>query len=282
MREALIKVSELGTSNTPAEINQALFDLKVYSDEYIKNRTSSANNRREKAAQISGFANDYLNDYDNNFGREILINKTVDDQMSGSINFANKNMDEDQKENANNKIDRLKGYMNGFNEFYTNLYRRFDNMKVNKDSDSKQFTAMREALEKLGSKTADNTVKDIADALSNLRKTSAAYISKIEVQGGGKSINGGKRLDFAKELLNLSIEKTKEFNEKTAGRLDVNKTVSEQGFEPDNIIIVRDSNIVRQRSDVKELQEEEGIKENNKAVSKVSSNKSKNLDKGLE
>ncbi len=282
MREALIKVSELGTSNTPAEINQALFDLKVYSDEYIKNRTSSASNRREKAAQISGFANDYLNDYDNNFGREILINKTVSDQMSNSINFSNKNLSEEQKENANDKIDRLKGYMNGFNEFYTNLYRRFDNMKVNKDSDSKQFTAMREALEKLGSKTADNTVKDIADALSNLRKTSAAYISKIEVQGGGKSINGGKRLDFAKELFNLSIEKTKEFNEKTAGRLDVNKTISEQGFEPDNIIIVRDSNINRQPSNVKELQQEEGIKENNKVVNKANVNKSKDINKSLE
>ena len=291
MREALMRVSELGVNNTPAEIHQAVFDLKLCADEYTNNRVNSAENRRDKAAELSQFAKANLELFNSAYGREICINKTVADQLSDSFKFGQAHQSEADIANNKQTAADLKGYMVGFNEYFNNLYTRFDDMKVNKSSDSKQFTAMREALEKLKNMTADNTVKDITDALYGIRKTSAAYISKIEVEGGGKSINGGRRLTFAKELFDLATNKTTEFNAKLDGRLDMNKSISAQApeeniinLENNNIIenndIIENNNINRQPSNVKELQEEEGIKENNKVVLKAG-NKNLNHEKGI-
>ncbi len=56
MREALIKVSGLNMNNTPEEINQALYDLKLASEDYTKNRVNSARNRRDMAKKLTLFA----------------------------------------------------------------------------------------------------------------------------------------------------------------------------------------------------------------------------------
>ena len=93
------------------------------------------------------------------------------------------------------------------------------------------------------------------------------------------------------ELFDLAIEKTTEFNAKLDGRLDMNKSISAQApeeniinLENNNIIenndIIENNNINRQPSNVKELQEEEGIKENNKVVLKAG-NKNLNHEKGI-
>ena len=279
MREALIKVSGLNMNNTPEEINQALYDLKLASEDYTKNRVNSARNRRDMAKKLTDFANENLVGFMDNVGRSININEPLSAQYS-----------EIYKAGVQNEIDGLDaGNSEQALTFADELKQRADslrndenNMKINEASDSKQFTAMRKAVENLQKIGRNSTPKDISNALDELRKTSSAYIAKIKVEGGGKSINGGRRLDHANALFEYSVSKSAEFDNIVKGKLDVSKAISSQagGNLINNNLIENDqiennvieNNIIRQHTNVKELLEDEGEKKNIKTVGKVTTN----------
>ncbi len=140
MREALIKVSGLNMNNTPEEINQALYDLKLASEDYTKNRVNSARNRRDMAKKLTDFADENLFGFMDNVGRSIKINEPLSEQYSEIYKVGVQNeiegIDAGNSEQALTFADELK-------QRADSLRNDENNMKINEASDSKQFTAMR-------------------------------------------------------------------------------------------------------------------------------------------
>ncbi len=102
----------------------------------------------------------------------------------------------------------------------------FDDLKVNPEKDSKQFTNMHNALKGLARLKPSDNLLAYQKALGELNSTSLAYRKKIEIKGGGHGLNGSARLKEADRLAKFT-ENRLQFSE-LCNHLDVERPIWEQ------------------------------------------------------
>jgi hypothetical protein len=269
-------VGSCGVNSTLAQVDVLNKNLLTFIQKHRgedRQKWSTDKKIDEKVQEFAERFMESLGDYDCR-EESILHDKTLKDKTFGAIldsKYEKMNADISKEKRMSAKsATRCVNVLAETTAKAQQLYNKLMRLNVNVEKDSAQFTAMREALQKVTELNEKSSPVEIHQAIDNLCVASKTYTYKIENRGGGKVYlfgkRGAERLDLAYDITAFARENVKK---EMSTAIQATKAIDSQlgkQREPINLNVLENEenhNEVHRANTVKKTEKTNQVKRSN-------------------